>query len=362
MKFRRSAALLLGAAFALTAAACGGGGETAETTVPETVPTTAEATTTTKVERTTTTAEETTTTAVAVPTAPLTGLPVADPAVLARPAMAVKMDNHPQARPHAGLNQADVVIEEIVEGITRFFAVFHSTDAAPIGPIRSARTTDVDLLNQLNQPLFVWSGGNRGVVNAIGGANAISIAHGQGPGYYRDQERRRRADLEHTLMNEGTAVLYTAALPLQGTPPQMFQYLAPGETFEGAPSASDSAKMNSVPVTWTWDPAQSLWIRSEYNEPHVDVSGAPISTNNVIFQFVDYRRSSADPGSPEAVTVGNGEAWIFSAGKWIRAHWDRPAADAPATYTDESGNPVKLTPGRTWIELAEAGDTVVTVA
>ena len=113
--------------------------------------------------------------------------------------MAVKIDNHPQARPHAGLNQADVVIEEIVEGITRFFAVFHSTDAAPLGPIRSARTTDVDLLNQLNKPLFVWSGGNRGVVNAISRANAISIAHGQGPGYYRDQERRRRADLEHTL-------------------------------------------------------------------------------------------------------------------------------------------------------------------
>ncbi len=69
--------------------------------------------------------------------------------------------------------------EEIVEGITRFFAVFQSTDAAPVGPIRSARTTDVDLLNQLNRPFLVWSGGNAKVVAAIAKANAESRAHGQ---------------------------------------------------------------------------------------------------------------------------------------------------------------------------------------
>jgi Protein of unknown function (DUF3048) N-terminal domain/Protein of unknown function (DUF3048) C-terminal domain len=360
MKFRRSAALVLGATFALTAAACGGGGgDSAETTVSETVPTTAGATTTSKA-RATTTAEPTTT-AAPLPTAPMTGLPVADPAVLARPALAVKMDNHPDARPHVGLNQADIVYEEIVEGITRFFVVFQSTDASPIGPVRSARTTDVDLLNQLNRPLFAWSGGNRGVVNAIGGANAESRAHGQAPGFYRDEERRRRADLEHTLMNEGTPVLFSTAVAGQGTPPQMFQYLAEGESFEGEPAGGISTRLNSVPVTWIWDAATALWIRSEYNDPHVDILGEPISSPNVIFQFCDYRTSPADPGSPEAVTVGSGEAWIFADGQLVKGRWDRPSAEAPATFTDADGDPVKLTPGRTWIELAEAGDTEVGV-
>ncbi|MGD9703595.1 MAG: DUF3048 domain-containing protein [Acidimicrobiia bacterium] len=359
MKFRRSTAFLLGSAFALTIAACGGGDDdSAETTASEPVPTTNAATTT---KGPPTTDSGTTTTPVPAPTAPLTGLPVADPAVLARPALAVKMDNHKDARPHAGLNQADVVYEEIVEGITRFFVIFHSTDAAPIGPVRSARTTDVDLLNQLNRPLFAWSGGNRGVVNAIAGANAESRAHGQVDGYYRDQERRSRAATEHTLMNEGTATLFATAVPGQNPPPAMFAFRSAGEAFGGEPAAGISTKMTSVPVTWIWDAAQSLWIRSEYNAPHVDILGTPISAMNVIFQFCDYRTSQADPGSPEAVTVGSGDAWIFSDGQLVKGHWDRPEASAPATFTDADGKPVKLTPGRTWIELAEAGDTEVGV-
>ena len=105
----------------------------------------------------------------------------------------MKIDNHRDARPHAGLNQADVVYEEIVEGITRFFAIFHSTDADPIGPIRSARTTDVDLLNQLNRPLFAWSGGNADVVQRIGNANAVSRAHGQAPATTAMGRRRPRS-------------------------------------------------------------------------------------------------------------------------------------------------------------------------
>ena len=81
----------------------------------------------------------------APPTAPLTGLPVTDAAAVARPALIVKIDNvEPKARPQAGLNQADVVYEERVEGsVTRLLAIFHSTDAGPVGPVRSARTSDI---------------------------------------------------------------------------------------------------------------------------------------------------------------------------------------------------------------------------
>lgn len=361
MTFRRSTALLLGAVSLVTMAACGGGGddESTETSAATTV---ASTTTSTTVEATTTTVEETTTTPVPAPLAPLTGLPVTDELVLARPALAVKMDNHPDARPHAGLNQADIVYEEIVEGITRFFVVFHSTDAAPIGPVRSARTTDVDLLNQLNNPLFVWSGGNRGVVNAIGNANAQSRAPGQAPGFYRDEERRRRADIEHTLMNEGTQVIYTTVVFGQGPPSPFFVYREEGEAPAGDPATSISMRMNSVPVTWQWDAAQGLYVRSQYNDPHVDTTGAPISAENVVVQFCDYRTSPADPGSPEAVTVGSGDVWVFSGGTVVKGRWDRPDPSQPAVLTDASGAPIELTPGRTWIELAEAGDTEVEVS
>ncbi len=111
-----------------------------------------------------------------VPVYPLTGLPVTDAAAAARPAMVVKIDNNKRARPQSGLNEADIVFEEIVEAQTRFAAVFHSQGSDPVGPIRSGRTQDIDLLGSLNQPLFVWSGGNPSVTKAIEASDFVDLS------------------------------------------------------------------------------------------------------------------------------------------------------------------------------------------
>ncbi|MEZ5272905.1 MAG: DUF3048 domain-containing protein [Ilumatobacteraceae bacterium] len=116
-----------------------------------------------------------TTTLPAGPVYPLTGLPVTDPAAAARPAMVVKIDNNKNARPQSGLNEADIVFEEIVEVQTRFAAVFHSQGSDPVGPIRSGRTQDVDLLGSFNKPLFVWSGGNPAVTDIIEASDLVEL-------------------------------------------------------------------------------------------------------------------------------------------------------------------------------------------
>src|SRR3954447_24430975 len=91
---------------------------------------------------------------------PLTGLP-RDPAAPVRAALIVKIDNAPKARPQAGVNDADIVVEEGVEGgVTRFATLFHSKDAASVGPVRSARSTDLLFAQQLGRPLFSYSGAN----------------------------------------------------------------------------------------------------------------------------------------------------------------------------------------------------------
>lgn len=99
-------------------------------------------------------------TTVGVVTDPLTGLPNQDASTLDRPALVVKIDNHPSARPQLGINQADIIFEENVEKLTRYAAVFHSQGSDPVGPIRSGRFQDINLVGSLNKPLFVWSGGN----------------------------------------------------------------------------------------------------------------------------------------------------------------------------------------------------------
>ena len=144
--------------FALVASACGGGGDeeaTAETSSTSSSSTTPESTTTTTVPP--------------GPPAPLTGLPVADQAAADRPALIIKIDNSDgsdclnSARPQVGINQADIVIEELVEGITRFMAVFQSNIPPVVGPVRSARSSDVDLITAFKKPMFGWSGNNSNV-------------------------------------------------------------------------------------------------------------------------------------------------------------------------------------------------------
>ena len=128
-------------------------------------PTTARPTTAAPTTHAPTTTVAPTTTAPAPVLYPLTGVPVPDPAsYTARPALVVKIDNGVHSHPQSGLNQADIVFEEIVEGrVTRFGAVFNSMESDPVGNIRSGRTQDVDLFAGLNHPIFAYSGGNAGV-------------------------------------------------------------------------------------------------------------------------------------------------------------------------------------------------------
>ncbi|MFY9481579.1 MAG: DUF3048 domain-containing protein, partial [Ilumatobacteraceae bacterium] len=111
------------------------------------------------------------------PVYPLTGLPISDQAAASRVAMVVKIDNHPSARPQAGINQADIIFEENVEKLTRYAAVFHSEGSDPVGPIRSGRFQDINMVGSLNKPLFVWSGGNSKVSAAIAKSDLVDLSY-----------------------------------------------------------------------------------------------------------------------------------------------------------------------------------------
>ncbi len=121
----------------------------------------------------------TTTSTVPAPACPLTGVPAPGGSVPQRPAMAVKIDNYPAGRPQSGLDKADVIFEEPVEGgITRFAAVFQCQDAALIGPVRSARNIDIGILGQLGNPLLAHVGGINPVlanINASPSSTSISV-------------------------------------------------------------------------------------------------------------------------------------------------------------------------------------------
>jgi len=339
---------------------CGGSDKDSASTAA-----TSDATTTTEAEPATlppTTVAETAppTTIPPVPVFPLTGLPITDEVAAARPAMVVKIDNNGKARPQSGLNEADIVFEEIVESATRFAIVFHSQGADPVGPIRSGRTQDIDLLSSLNNPLFVWSGGNRAVTKAITASDLVDLSAQHNEVWKAGEFFRNPVHSAPHNLYAYTTGLWTLAPPGAGPPAQQFEYLPTGEAAVGDTTPGINLNMDGLDITWRYDAATGLYLRTSADKPHMDALSGQVSTNNVIVMVVEYQPSPADPNSPEAQTIGTGQVLVFSGGVVVRGTWSRSDRLSPIVLTDAGGKTIALMPGRTWIELAKA-DTFTVV-
>jgi hypothetical protein len=344
-------------------AACGDDDDAAQTSVETTEPaTTKPATTVPKTTAASTTTTETPTTTAAPTTVPapvermpLTGAPLAFGEVAPdRPALAVKIDNVGCAhRTQQGMNNADIVFEEIVEGrLTRFAAIYHSQEANPVGPVRSGRSQDVDLLGAFQRPLMVWSGGNRGMVQYISESDIINLSlQNHGPGYFR----ARNCDSPHNLWNN-TESVWPATPPEAGRPIQLFPYVEPGATVPGAPATSVTGEVGVNSVQWDWDAASGTYLRQENGRPHHLADGQQISANNVVFLVLEYTVTPWAAGSPEGVSIGSGPVFVFSNGTVQTGSWSRANRTDPYTLTADDGSPILLNPGRTFVELSDVTD------
>jgi hypothetical protein len=298
-------------------------------------------------------------------TAPLTGLP-GDPAKLRRPALIVKIDNAPKARPQVGINQADVVVEEKVEdGVTRLFTLFHSGDADPVGPVRSARSTDVELARPLRKPLFGYSGANAKFLELVRSSPIVDLGADTISELYRRQPGR---PAPYNLFSS-TTTLFARAPAGSEPPPPLFTYGPAGQPAGAgaAPAGGVRVEYRGKNITtiaeYRWDGGGKRWQRSQDGGAHKDEAGAQVAPVNVIVQFVEYVdtgiRDRSGAAVPEAKLSGSGEAWIFTNGQVVKGRWTNPNPDAITAYTDANGGPIRLNPGQTWVELAPIGASTV---
>ena len=291
------------------------------------------------------------------PIDPLTGLD--SELNLERPALVIKIDNHDRARPQFGLNQADLVFEEIVEGgLTRFAAVFHSTDADPVGPIRSVRTSDFGVLANLSTPLFANSGGNDNVLALLGEVASVDVSsNAAGSAYYRMDGR----PAPHNLLSDTEALWAAGATRgAAGAPPQLLRYRPPGPaTSVGALEGVGVAiEYGATSVEYVWDPELNGWARSQNGSPHVDAAEIAVAPVNVIVQVIAYGRT-ADGRSPEAQLLGEGPAWFLVDGQVEEGTWSRFDSAEPTTYLRSDGSPMEFSPGATWVALPRVGQVTV---
>gem|GEM_PF-1970646 len=286
------------------------------------------------------------------PVWPLTGTSTA--AVTDRPGLAVKIDNHSLARGQWGLNEADVVVEELVEGnISRFIAIFHSQAPGVVGPIRSARETDVGFLPMLGESLLVYSGGNstvRSIVDAEPTVEGIYPNSTYDSAYYRTRQRSS----PHNLLS-GAPALWDIAPSGLDLPIAMFDYRpevleTPRTTVVANPLTAD---FGGTTATWTWN--GSHFARAHGSFTHRDAAGNQITANNVLVLETPYF-TSGSTGSPVANTAGAGAGVLLADGAWVDITWSRASNGSRYVLTEVgSGDPVLLTPGRTWVELVPTG-------
>ena len=296
---------------------------------------------------TTTRKDAPTTTAEPPPIAPLTGLPDPSLATLVRPSLAVKIDNVGLSiRPdQAGLDVADVVYEEPVEGTTRFVAIFHSHSPERAGPVRSTRFLDPGIMWPIHG-LYVYSGGTAPKVAAIEEAPVQTLdetglvaadAHIRDPGI----------PAPHNLFVIPDKAWEAAQ---DRTPPiPLFLFRSEGEEPAGEPVSSVEIPSDSQ-ARYTWDAASGTWLREELRrsgggpEPHLAESGEQIAPTNLIVQKI---------GSTEdkSYLVGEGDAWVFTGGKVVRGRWLRASLEDRTAFVDSTGTEVELTPGTTWVHL-----------
>lgn len=290
-------------------------------------------------------------------TFPLTGMPASDRAKAARQAVAVKIDNNSAARPQAGIAAADLVYEEFTEGITRFIVVFQSGDAPVVGPVRSVRPADPNVIRPLGGPLF-FSGGSPAVLDLVKTSGLRTVTEND------TDTLKRRADRSapHNLYTNTDAMYRKAGA---GTPPPSFSpFLGAGQapTSAGAVAVTklSLAPAPSVTAGYQWDPTSSTWKRATDGKPHVLEGGAQIAPTNVIVQYAPYSLFLADKKVRYPEVVGSGDALVFVGGMMVKAKWAKANPGAVTTYVDAAGVPVPLAPGQTWIHLQEPGSSVIT--
>lgn len=302
----------------------------------------------------------------------LTGLPGPDDAQI-QPIVVVKIENDPIVRPQTGLDRADLVFEELVEGgMTRFAAVYQSDLPEEVGPVRSVRHVDVAIAEPMADA-FVFSGGAKRTMRFVKRKipTTISVINEGAPGMYRKPGIPAPHDLFLKLdeMLDSIAAKNTASTGF---------FVRPEVTPTTSPSAQASSEASASPsqtsaltgrsVTdvsvvfssfagpnWKWNSTDKMWMRSEGVKPFLNKDGTQFGTNNLV--IVEVREIDAgykgQTGGyvPRTVLTGSGRAWVLSDGKAVEVAWNKPLVDAQMELTDLDGNPFTMPTGRTWVEL-----------
>jgi len=271
--------------------------------------------------------------------------------------LAVKIDDTAQAHPQIGLEDADIVyIEQVEGGLTRLAAIFSSKIPQRIGPVRSARISDVELLAQYGHVGLSYSGVQKKMRPVIDSANLVDL------GAQNHSSTIYTNDLTRT---PPYAMVLRADLLMQFAQDKKLSLDKSknmGWNFGDAPSGGVS--ITSVHLSWPansydahWSNSDGRWLLDHAHLPDVAASGVRLGPATLIIQMVSITDSiykdKVGGVTPFSETVGTGTGYILRDGKYFAARWSRPDALSGTTWQTLDGQEITFPKGQIWVALTD---------
>lgn len=269
------------------------------------------------------------------------------------PVLAVKVDATAGGRPQAGVGAADVVyVEQVEGGLTRLLAVFNSRLPTRVGPVRSVRTDNVELLAQYGRVAFAYSGGQPAALSVVRASPLVDLGFDGYSGQYAVDPGR---PAPYNLFINPEALL--SVRTSDGARDTGLRFEVARAPRAGAGTAVSLA-YPSARYDFSYDPAVRAYRISADGTPLLDDAGSPVRAANVVIQRVAQVLTDLQDvnGSytPAHSTIGAGAVTVFRDGHSVEGTWSRAAAEAPTRFRAEGGVDIALRPGSTWVLLAPA--------
>ena len=273
------------------------------------------------------------------------------------PVLVVKIDDTRAAHPQAGLEDADLVyIEQVEGGLTRIAAVFSSKIPAVIGPVRSARISDIEILEQFGRVAFAYSGAQKKLLPVIAAANLENLGA---------QRQSREIYSNDPLRSAPTAMMLQAQALMQKVKEQQLPVaISKSAGWNFAESFDTGTAIVSAKVSWpansydaVWSAIENRWLLSHSGVPNLAASGIHLGASTFVIQIVSITPSEYGDKfggvTPFTATVGSGRGYILRDGKYIAALWDRATPDVGTSWKTTSGEEIPFAAGQIWIALTD---------
>ncbi|MFC6575207.1 DUF3048 domain-containing protein [Planomonospora parontospora] len=282
------------------------------------------------------------------PTHPFTGLPGA----ARRPVLTAKIENTSAGKPQLGLKSADIVyVTQVEAGLTRLIAVFSSKIPAKIGPVRSARISDLHLAPQFGRPAFAYSGAQTKMLPFIAEASLFDVSDSRAPGAYFRQPGRYAP---YNLFADTRKLLAAAPKASRASDIGLTFGDAPAEG--GTPRKTYSVRYPAARFTFGWSEKAGKWLIWQDGEKDMAAEGGQLGAPTIVVQYTRTERSQFHDKNqsytPLVHTTGRGRAVVLRDGKAFKARWSRAKEKDGTVFTTESGEPMNFAPGQVWIVLA----------